>query len=159
MPLTLASLRLLRSMIFNLTIFSSALGVAVFHAEDYVMEKIGGKISFEEEVPTDLLPRIVDMKVEKDGSISIWEVKTGMEIRIDTGQVDKDAWIVKKKGYVVYYYFDQPPSERGAREYLSYIREKYTGDSELRGKMFIVIGRGDPVEPTDSSLDAYISGG
>ncbi|MBO3842497.1 MAG: hypothetical protein FGF48_08805, partial [Candidatus Brockarchaeota archaeon] len=138
----------------------SAHGVAVLHAEDYVIEKIGGKISFEEEIPTDLLPRRVDMKVEKDGSTSIWEVKTGMEMEVNIIQVNKDVWIVKNnKGYVAYYYFDQPPVGKGAREYLSYIREKYAVDNELRGKMFIVIGNADPVGPTDSSLDAYISGG
>ncbi|MEM3466607.1 MAG: hypothetical protein QXU11_03430 [Thermoproteota archaeon] len=95
---------------------------------------------------------------EKEVPYIVIEVKTGVETHVEKGtleQVEIDAYLVKKHGCTAYYYFNQAPSEKGAMQYLGKIRQVYLKE-ELYGKMFVIIGGGEPVEPTDSSLDAYI---
>ncbi|MEM2049986.1 MAG: hypothetical protein QXZ11_02550 [Thermoproteota archaeon] len=151
--------------------FEHATGV--FNALDYAIERDMGSIEdirLEKEFPTakgDIKSksRRVDIAfIKKIGEVpyTIIEVKTGVETHVEERtleQVDNDAWLIMNHKCTAYYYFDQAPSDRGAKQYLGKIRQVYTdprANEFLNGKMFVIIGGGEPVAPTDSSLDAYI---
>ncbi|MBO3842019.1 MAG: hypothetical protein FGF48_06335 [Candidatus Brockarchaeota archaeon] len=142
----------------------------IFNALDYVIERNMGSIEdirLEKRYPTVKGLRRVDItfvkKVEEEEvPYIIIEVKTGVETYVaeeTLDQVDRDASLIQKRKCTAYYYFDQAPSERGAKQYLGKIRQVYTSRkwSEIvNGKMFVIIEGGEPVVPTDLSLDAYI---
>ncbi|MBO3832357.1 MAG: hypothetical protein FGF51_03100, partial [Candidatus Brockarchaeota archaeon] len=105
-----------------------------------------------------IVEKIKEDFLTRDKLIIIMEVKTGMEDSVDFNtleQVEKDAKLVKEHGCPAYYYFNQVPSDRGAKQYLGKIRQVYLNE-KLYGKMFVIIEGGEPVAPTDPSLDAYI---
>ncbi|MEM2914798.1 MAG: hypothetical protein QXH91_05295, partial [Candidatus Bathyarchaeia archaeon] len=134
--------------------------VALLHTEDFIVRKMGGIIKKygDEELETPYGGRIPDFIAEIQGK-TIWETKTGIEDWFHkqmVNEINKDAWLVEKKGYVAYYYFDQAPSKEGAKKFLGYIRYIYENNQKLAGRFFIVIEDRNSILPTDTSLDPYL---
>ncbi|MEM2087520.1 MAG: hypothetical protein QXF52_02445 [Thermoproteota archaeon] len=137
--------------------------IAVLHGEDYI-EKMGGRI-ISCEVKDPQVGRIIDIVAEIKNEKVILEVKTGVEKSLGEGaseQPEKDIKLLlgkgKEKYEKAYYFFNEKPSGEGAIEYLKIIRRVYGEYPEVTGKVFIIIGEnGNPVPPTDPSLDSYIN--
>jgi len=138
--------------------------VAAMHMEDYIINRMEGKIKGYE-VTDPQVGRRIDIIAEIKNEKAIMEAKEGMERTLDENTVkqpEKDIELLigkgKEKYGKAYYFFDKEPSGEGARKYLKIIREVYVKHPEVAGKVFVIIGEnGSPVAPTDPSLDPYIN--
>ncbi|MBO3833339.1 MAG: hypothetical protein FGF51_08195 [Candidatus Brockarchaeota archaeon] len=131
--------------------------VAVIHVEDVLKEKGYQEMKYEDYRKTPKGDRYYDITAVFQGEEILVEAKTGMEKSFDKYQITKDtSYLKNKKDILMIYYFDNPPSNDGAKRYLQCIRQTYLENPELEGKIFVIIGGDKMVEPTDSSLDPYM---
>lgn len=135
--------------------------IAVMHAEDIIKKMEGStRMSYEVWEETSVGRRRIDITAPIGEGETIWEVKTGVTEKFtkqEYEEIDKDSWLIQNGKYsTAYYYFDQTPSVEGAKKYLGYIRYVYENNPTLTNKVFVIIGNGNPVMPTDPSLDPYI---
>jgi hypothetical protein len=137
--------------------------VAVMHAEDYIINRMEGKIK-KCEARDKQVDRIIDIVAEIKDEKVIVEVKRGIEKSLDENtikQPEKDRLLLLGKGEEkydkAYYFFEEEPSGEGAKEYLKIIRQTYEKYPELAGRVFVIIGEnGNLVSPTDPSLNLYV---
>ncbi|MGB9709733.1 hypothetical protein, partial [Infirmifilum uzonense] len=139
--------------------------VAKIDTEVYATKRGGQVTGHEVRIRTSKGERAVDLTIILGGKETIWEVKTGLEDWVDEGtkvQAEKDALLLlEDKDYsAVYYRFYNEPIGRGAKEYLTLIRQVYIEynkqyGNKLMGKVFVIIEEGDPVSPDHPSLDKY----